>query len=104
MIRVLIVDDHPIFRRGLTELISATRDMKVAAEVDDGLRALTVAAEQEWDVALLDISLPRLNGIEVLRRFRVLYPARRVLILSQFAESEFSARVIAEGAMGFISK
>lgn len=104
MIRVLIVDDHPIFRRGLADLVASTEHMVVAGEVDDGLRALRVASEVAWDVAVLDVSMPRLNGVELLRRLAAAYPQRKILMLSQFPESQFAARVVREGAAGYLSK
>jgi DNA-binding NarL/FixJ family response regulator len=104
LIRVLVVDDHPIFRRGLAALLEGAGDIAVVAEADDGIRALRVAAEVTWDVALLDVSMPRLNGIEVLRRLRDAYPERRVLVLSQFPEDQFRVRVIRDGAAGYIAK
>jgi DNA-binding NarL/FixJ family response regulator len=104
MIRVFVVDDHPIFRRGLVELISDAPDMTVVAEVDDGLRAVQVAKDLAWDVALVDVSMPRMNGVEVLRRLRQQLPERKVLMLSQFPEAQFTARVMREGAQGYLSK
>lgn len=104
MIRVLIIDDHPIFRRGVVGLIAGAGDLSVVAEADDGLRALRVAAEVTWDVALLDVSMPRLGGIEVLRRLVKAFPERKVLMLSQFPEDQFAARVVREGAAGYVSK
>ena len=104
MIRVIIVDDHPIFRRGLADLIATAGDMKVAAEVDDGLRALRIASDVAWDVALLDVSMPRMNGIEVLRRLVKAFPERKILMLSQFPEDQFAARVVQAGAAGYVSK
>jgi DNA-binding NarL/FixJ family response regulator len=104
MIRVLIVDDHPIFRRGLCDLVSDAPDMTVVAEVDDGLRAMTVARDVAWDVALLDVSMPRLNGVELLRRLARQFPERKILMLSQFPESQFATRVMREGAQGYLSK
>lgn len=104
MIRVLIADDHPIFRRGVVGLIEGTEGMRVVAEADDGIAAMRLAKELEWDVALIDVSMPTLNGVEVLRRLVKAYPARRVLILSQFPEDQFAARVMREGAAGYIAK
>lgn len=104
MIRVLIVDDHPIFRRGVAGLIAATEGMCVAAEADDGIQAMRLAKEVEWDVALLDVSMPTLNGVEVLRRLVKIFPERRILMLSQFPEDQFAARVTREGAAGYVAK
>jgi DNA-binding NarL/FixJ family response regulator len=104
MIRVLLADDHPIFRKGVSHLIAASDGMEVVAEVNDGLAALRVAEEVQWDVALLDISMPQLNGIEVLRRLARSFPQRKILMLSQFPEDQFAARVVNEGGAGYIPK
>ena len=104
MIRVLIADDHPIFRNGLAGLIADTDDLEVVAQVDDGLKALRVADELAWDVAVLDVSMPKLGGLEVMRRLIKAYPDRKVVMLSQFPESQFAARVEREGASGYVSK
>jgi DNA-binding NarL/FixJ family response regulator len=101
---VLIVDDHPIFRRGLAGLVAGSEGLAVAAEADDGISALRVAQEVPWDVALLDVSMPTLNGIEVLRRLGKSFPTRKILMLSQFPEDQFAARVVREGAAGYVSK
>lgn len=104
MIRVLIVDDHPIFRRGLASLLAGADGITVVAEADDGIGALRIAQEVPWDVALLDVSMPTLNGIEVLRRLSKSFPTRRIVMLSQFPIDQFAARVRREGAAGYISK
>lgn len=104
MIRLLIIDDHPIFRRGVVGLLEGADGLCVVAEADDGLRALRVANEVVWDVALLDVSLPRLGGIEVLRRLARSFPERKILMLSQFPEDQFAVRVMREGAAGYIAK
>ncbi len=104
MIRVLIIDDHPIFRRGVVGLIEDDEDLRVVGEADNGLRALRVAQEVAWDVALLDVSMPRIGGIEVLRRLKAAFPERKVLMLSQFPEDQFAVRVMREGAAGYVSK
>jgi two-component system invasion response regulator UvrY len=104
VIRVLIADEQPIFRRGLAGMIEGAHDMTVVAEADDGIRALNAAKEVSWDVALLDVSMPRLNGLEVLRRLTKELPTRKILVLSRFPESQFAARAAREGAAGYLSK
>ena len=104
MIRVLIADDHPIFRNGLAGLIADTDDLEVVAQVEDGLRALRVAEEVAWDVAVLDVSMPRLGGVEVLRRLVKMFPERRIVMLSQFPESQFASRLQHEGASSYVPK
>lgn len=104
MIRVIIADDHPIFARGLAGFVSAMPDMEVVAIAEDGHRALQLADETAWDVAVLDVSMPRFNGLEVLRRLVKSFPERKVLLLSQFPESQFGARAVREGAAGYVSK
>jgi DNA-binding NarL/FixJ family response regulator len=104
VIRVLIVDDHAIFRRGVVSLIAGTNDIRVVAEADDGITATRVGGEVGWDVAVLDISMPRRNGIEVLRRLAKAFPDRKIVMLSQFPEDQFAARVMREGAAGYVSK
>lgn len=102
VIQVLLADDHPIVRSGLRQAIDAQPDMRVVAEVDDGWDVLH--HPPTWDVLVLDISLPRLSGIEVLRRLRAERPGARVLVLSMYAEDQFAHRLREEGAAAYLQK
>lgn len=104
MIRVLIADDHAIVRHGLRQIVSFTDDIEVAAEVENAAQVLRVVREQPLDVALLDISLPDRNGIEVLKQLRREYPRLAVLMLTMHSEDEFGVRAIRAGAAGYLTK
>lgn len=104
MIHVLIADDHEVVRRGLRELFAAAADVTVVAEVAHGRAVLDVLEKAHVDVLVLDLSLPRVSGIEVLRRTRERYPAVRVLVLSMYAEAQYASRLVQEGAAGYLSK
>ena len=85
-IRVLIVDDHPAVREGLTEMIAAQPDMLEAGAACDGAEAIALFGELQPDVTLLDMRLPRLSGLEVLRQLRRLAPFSRIIVMSSFAD------------------
>jgi DNA-binding NarL/FixJ family response regulator len=104
MIRVVIADDHPIFRQGLERLIGEQPDMRVVREVADGRQALQAADECDVDVLILDLSLPRVNGLEVLRRLRTAHPGVRVLVLSMYPADHYEARALEQGAAAYLSK
>jgi DNA-binding NarL/FixJ family response regulator len=104
MLRIFIADDHPIVRQGLCKLIEQQPDMQVAGEAGDGRQVLTAEGKDSWSVLILDLSLPRVNGIEVLRRMRAEHPQVRVIILSMYPEDQYGLRMIGEGAAAYLSK
>ncbi len=104
MIRVFIVDDHIIFREGLKRVIMATSDIVVADEAGDGRSALTHILENTYDVALLDLALPGMSGLEVLRAVKAQKPNLPVLVLSIYPEEQYALRVLKEGASGYLTK
>ena len=103
-IRVLIADDHAIVRQGFKQIFSETEDLVVAGEADDGVDALQVARLNEWDVFLLDISMPNRNGIDTLKQLKREFPRLPVLILSMHPEEQFAIRAIRAGASGYLTK
>jgi two-component system, NarL family, invasion response regulator UvrY len=104
MIRVLIVDDHIIFREGLKKVLATAADIEVADETGDGREALRKIIENVYDVVLLDIVLPGMDGLDVLRAARERKPALPILVLSMFPEEQYALRVLKEGASGYLTK
>jgi len=104
MIRVMITDDHAIVRQGLKQILSETDDISVTGEAETGFQAIKIVRQQEFDVMLLDISLPDRNGIEVLKQIRKDRPSLAILMLSMHNENEFAIRAIRAGAAGYLNK
>ncbi|HPX51609.1 MAG TPA: response regulator transcription factor [Deltaproteobacteria bacterium] len=104
MIRVLVVDDHPIVREGLKQILSDTEDILVVDEADSGQAVLSSAARSNFDVVLLDISMPGRDGLEVLRELKQQKPKLPVLILSMYPEEHYAVRVLRAGASGYLTK
>jgi len=103
-IRVLLADDHAMMRDGLKALLSASPDISVVAEVGNGRDAVDSAQELNPDVAVLDIAMPGLNGIEAARMLRDKCPGVRVVILSMHSTSEYVFRAFDAGAAGYLLK
>jgi DNA-binding NarL/FixJ family response regulator len=103
-IRVLIVDDHPMVRRGLTELFEGEDDIEVVAAVGDGEEALGVAQSEQPDVVLMDISMPGMGGIEATRRLLAARPGTRVVMLTSFPDHRNVTDSLDSGAIGYLLK
>ena len=104
MIRILIADDHAIVRQGLARILEKSPDMKIVAEYDNGTDALNWIRNNDCDVALLDISMPGMNGIDLLKQLREEKPKLPVLILSIYSEDQYAVRLIKTGAAGYLTK
>jgi two-component system invasion response regulator UvrY len=103
-IRLLIADDHAIVRHGLRQIVSGTSDIVVQGEAENGREVLRMLREDEFDVLLLDISMPEKNGLEVLAQAKRELPKLAVIVLSMHAEDEFGVRALKGGASGYVSK
>ncbi len=101
---ILLVDDHPLVREGLSALIRTTSDLKIVAEAGNAAEALDLLRERRVDLVLLDISLPGMSGIELLKEIHVRYPKVRILVLSMHEESVYAERALRAGAHGYIMK
>ena len=104
MIRILIADDHAIVRQGLTRILEKSGKMKIVAEHDNGVDALNWLRKHNCDIALLDISMPGINGIDLLKQLQKEKPNLPVLILSIYAEDQYAVRLIKAGASGYLTK
>ena len=104
MIRVLLADDHSIVRAGLRSLIEDTGDMEVVHEAADGAEAISQAHRLNPDVAVVDISMPGMDGLEVVSRLKSELPGLPILILTMHEEEQYVVRSISAGAKGYITK
>lgn len=103
-IRVLIVDDHGLVREGLKRLVNDARDIVVAGEAANARDALALFHNYPFDVALLDINLPDMTGVELLRAIKQGWPSTMVLMLSAAPEEHYAVRAVQEGASGYLTK
>ena len=104
MIRILIADDHAIVRAGLKQFIADQLDMEVAGEAATGAETIALVRSQEFDIVLLDISMPDKNGIDTLKSIKHIKPELPVLILSAHAEEQYAVNLLRAGASGYINK
>jgi len=103
-IRVLVADDHTIVRQGVVSLLEAGGDCEVVAQASDGVEAVEKALATRPDVAVLDIGMPRLSGLEAVRRIRQEAPKVRVLVLTMHEEEEYVVHLVRAGASGYLVK
>ncbi|MCC6868306.1 MAG: response regulator transcription factor [Burkholderiales bacterium] len=104
MIRILIADDHAIVRAGLKQFIADQTDMEVAGEAATGSQCIELVRNGEFDVVLLDISMPDKNGIDTLKTLRQIRPGLPVLMLSGYAEDQYAINLLRAGAAGYLGK
>jgi two-component system invasion response regulator UvrY len=104
LIKVLLADDHSIVRAGLRRIVEESGDMEVVAEAADGREAIRLVRETSPDVAVIDISMPGLDGLEVVSQLHAHYPDLPALILTMHEEGQYVVRAIQAGAMGYMTK
>jgi two-component system, NarL family, invasion response regulator UvrY len=103
-VKILIADDHPIVREGYKKILDDTADMVVADEAENGQEVLECIRKKEFDLILLDISMPGRSGLEVLKELKSLKPKLPVLILSIYPEEQYAIRAFRAGASGYLTK
>lgn len=104
MIKILIADDHAIVREGLKQIIAETADMVVADEASTGHEVLSRVRDNEYDVVVLDISMPGGDGLDILKQIKHEKPKLSVLVLSMHPEKQYAVRVLKAGAAGYLTK
>lgn len=104
MLKILIADDHPVVRQGLKQIIADSRDMAVGDEATNGWEVLSKVRASEYDVVLLDIAMPGMDGLDVLTQLKRERPRLPVLMLSMYPEEQFARRALRAGASGYLTK
>ncbi len=104
MIRVILADDHSIVRAGLRRIVEESGDMEVVAEAADGREAIRKIRELKPDVAVIDISMPQIDGLEVINQLHPEFPGLPIIVLTMHAENQYVVHAIEAGAMGYITK
>ncbi|MCC6259626.1 MAG: response regulator transcription factor, partial [Anaerolineales bacterium] len=103
-IRILVVDNQSVVRDGMVAILSFQKNIKVVGEGQDGLEAIELAKQTKPDIVLLDVQMPRLNGLEAIPRIKEVSPKSNILVLTGFSESDQAYQAIKAGALGFLLK
>jgi DNA-binding NarL/FixJ family response regulator len=102
--KILVADDHPIVRFGLKQVLASEPDLVVAGEASNGDEALALARSLDWDVAILDFSMPGRSGFDLIEDLTREFPRRPLLVLSMHSEQLHAARILKAGAAGYVNK
>lgn len=104
MTNILVVDDHALIRKGIKLLLEGRADMRVTGEAETGVQAVNMVRTGDFDLVLLDISLPDKNGMDVLKQIKAEQPGVKTIVLSMHPEEQYGLRAMKAGAAGFINK
>ena len=104
MIRVLIADDHPMVRKGLSQMVAETEDLESAGEAENYASVVRTLRHKPVDVVLLDVEMPGKNGLEILKAIRRSHPKLQVLMFSMYPEEQYAVRALKAGAAGYLTK
>ncbi|MCL5037592.1 MAG: response regulator transcription factor [Chloroflexi bacterium] len=104
MTKILIADDHPVIRQGLKQILAETSDIVVSGEASSGPEALKKVENENFDVVLLDLSMPEISGLDILKQIKAEKPHLPVLILTIHPEEQYAIRALKAGASGYVEK
>ena len=102
--RIVLADDHAMFRQGITNILESAEDLEVVGEANDGLKLLELLKKVTPDMVILDISMPNLRGLEATREIKTIFPDVKVLILTMHRDKEYVYSAISAGAEGYLLK
>lgn len=102
--RVFVVEDHPVVREGYLSILRRAPDLEVCGEAEDGLQALDAITETKPDIAVIDLSIPGINGLELIKQLQAIQPELQVLVVSAHDEAIYAERALRAGARGYIMK
>lgn len=103
-VRILLVEDQAIVRNGLKMIIEQDEDFQIVSEASNGIEALEILEKVHIDLILMDIRMPKMNGIEATKKIKLRFPQIKILILTTFDDDEYAYQTLKDGAMGFILK
>lgn len=104
MIKVLIADDHPIVRNGIKNVIEKSDDIEVKGEAENSKQVYDLIAKEKWDVIILDLKMPGVGGLEILKELKFSHPTLPIIVLSSFSEDLYGVASIKAGASAFLNK
>jgi len=104
MINILIADDHPVVRKGMKQIIEEETDMKITDEASNGAEVLSKISKNDFDIILLDITMPGRSGLEILKEARKMKPKIPIIVLSIHPEQQYAIRALKAGAAGYLTK
>ena len=104
MLKILVADDHPVVRQGIMRIIEDSPDMMVAGEADNGIEVISKVKGEDFDLILLDISMPGRDGLDIVRELKKLKPKLPILILTMHPEKYYGLRMMQAGASGYLTK
>jgi DNA-binding NarL/FixJ family response regulator len=104
VLKIFVADDHVVVREGVKQILSGINDIVVAGEASDGHQAQSQACKGDYDLVLLDISMPGINGLDVLKQLKAERPDLPVLMLSMYPEEQYAVRTLKAGASGYLTK
>jgi two-component system, NarL family, response regulator NreC len=104
MITIVLVEDHTIVRQGFKLVLAADKELKLVGEANDGLEAVRLVGQTQPNVLILDLMIPRLHGLEVIRQVRAANPETRIIVLSMHADEPYVVEALRSGALGYVLK
>ena len=104
MISVLIADDHPVVLEGIKQIVADASDIVIRGEATNGKEVLDQVGAGQWDVVVLDVTMPGIHGLDLLKQLKAQHPKLRVLVLSMHPEDEYAVRLLRAGASGYLNK